>query len=172
MPPPLRVLGLDPGSNVTGWGVIEMHPSRPRHLAHGCITVRGQAFHERLKQIYDELQLVLDEYQPHEASLEDIFFAANAQSALKLGQARGVALIAVLNRDIPVFSYAPMQIKLALVGHGRAEKEQVGWMVKQILGLPQIIEKLDASDALAAAICHAMRPASSFLIPDGKLNKR
>lgn len=158
MPPSRRVLGLDPGSNVTGWGIIEMLPGRPRHLAHGTLSVRGQDFHLRLKQIYDGLDSIITEYQPHEAALEDIFFSKNAQSALKLGQARGVALIAALNHDLSVSSYSPMQIKLSIVGHGRAEKEQVAWMVKQILGLSQTIEKLDASDALAAAICHAMRP--------------
>lgn len=149
-----RVLGIDPGTIVTGWGVVEMAGGSLFHLAHGTIgSPGGQGQGSRLSRIYRGLQEVLTRFEPQGISLEKVFFARNAQSTLKLGQARGVALLAAAENDIAVHEYASAEIKLAVVGYGQATKEQVQRMVASLLHLPGRIPG-DAADALAAAICH------------------
>ncbi|MDP8221921.1 MAG: crossover junction endodeoxyribonuclease RuvC [Candidatus Lernaella stagnicola] len=152
----MRVIGIDPGSRICGWGVVE-EQTAPQKLVHvdcgGIITQTRRDLPERLKQIYDELSNIIARHQPQEAAVESLFFHKNAKSALVLGHARGVALLACVNAGLPIFEYAPAQTKQALVGHGRAEKRQVAIMVKNLLGLPEVAME-DASDALAAAICH------------------
>ena len=152
---PLRILGLDPGSVVTGYGVIEEAGGHaPRLITAGVVrTPSKQEFSLRLKTIYDGLEEIISEFQPGEAAAEDIFTAQNVRSALKLGQARGVALLAAANAGLPVFAYAPNQVKKSLVGVGRASKEQVRAMVEALLKRP-ISLPMDASDALAVAITH------------------
>ena len=149
----VRILGLDPGSQRTGFGVIECQGPEYKHVAHGCIAVTGLEFAERLRRIFEALQGLISEHAPGEVAVERVFVNRNVQSALKLGQARGAALCAV-PQGLPVFEYAPRAIKLALVGSGAAEKEQVAHMIKTLLRLDGRISP-DASDALAIAVCHA-----------------
>jgi len=152
----LRVIGIDPGSRICGWGVVEEVAGSQKLIHIDCgaaITNTKATLPKRLKTIYDELSMIIRRYQPQEAAVESVFFHKNAKSALILGHARGVALLACVNAGLEVFEYAPAQTKQALVGHGRAEKRQVAIMVKNLLGLPEPAME-DASDALAAAICH------------------
>ena len=149
----VRILGVDPGSRRTGFGVIECRGADYVHVAHGCLNVGGALMAERLRLIFDGLQALIGEHQPAEVAVERVFVNRNVQSALKLGQARGAALCAV-PRGLPVFEYAPRAIKLALVGSGAAEKSQVAHMISTLLRLPGRIGP-DASDALAVAVCHA-----------------
>jgi crossover junction endodeoxyribonuclease RuvC len=139
---------------VTGWGVVELVKGRPRHLAHGTIaSPASDSQQSRLSRIYRGLQEIFSTYGPEGVSLEKVFFARNAQSALKLGQARGVALLAAAENNLPVYEYASAEIKLAAVGYGQATKEQVQKMVASLLELSATVPQ-DAADALAAAICH------------------
>ena len=149
-----RVLGIDPGSRVTGFGVIDSDGSHSRYLESGCIRTASGDFPDRLGEIFRGLGEVLDAWQPQEVAVEQVFVARNAASALKLGQARGAAISAIVTRELPVYEYTPAAVKQGLVGNGRAEKEQVQHMVQVILGL-QGRMTLDQSDALAIALCHA-----------------
>ncbi|MGH8138765.1 MAG: crossover junction endodeoxyribonuclease RuvC [Steroidobacteraceae bacterium] len=149
----LRILGLDPGSRRTGFGVIECRGADYTHVAHGCIAVAGLEMAERLRAIFEALQTLIAQHGPGEIAVERVFVNRNVDSALKLGQARGAALCAV-PPGVPVFEYAPRAIKLALVGSGAAEKFQVAHMIKTLLQLDGKISP-DASDALAIAVCHA-----------------
>jgi crossover junction endodeoxyribonuclease RuvC len=149
----LRILGLDPGSRRTGFGVIECRGPDYTHVAHGCIAVAGLQVAERLRQIFESLQALISQHGPEEIAVERVFVNRNVDSALKLGQARGAALCAI-PPGVPVFEYAPRAIKLALVGSGAAEKVQVAHMIKTLLQLDGKIQP-DASDALAIAVCHA-----------------
>jgi crossover junction endodeoxyribonuclease RuvC len=150
----LRILGLDPGSLATGYGVIELAGQRITHIAHGCIRTQGIEFPQRLGNIHSGVAEVVAEYQPDELAVEKVFMNRNVEAALKLGQARGAALAAALVRDIPVFEFAATAVKLALVGNGHADKTQVSHMVCQLLGLSST-SSADAADALAVAVCHA-----------------
>jgi crossover junction endodeoxyribonuclease RuvC len=149
-----RVLGIDPGSRVTGYGLIESDGVRSRHLHSGCIRTASGEFPQRLGEIFAGISAVLDEWSPQEVAIEQVFVARNAASALKLGQARGAAISAIVVRALPVFEYTPAAVKQGLVGNGRAEKEQVLHMIRVILGLQGTLT-LDQSDALAIALCHA-----------------
>ena len=149
----LRILGLDPGSQRTGFGLIDCRGSDYVHVAHGCITAPGASLAGRLRAIFEAVQALIAEHRPDEIAIERVFVSRNVDSALKLGQARGAALSAV-PPEISVFEYAPRAIKLAVVGFGAAEKVQVAHMVKTLLRLDGRIAA-DASDALAIAICHA-----------------
>lgn len=145
------IIGIDPGSRRTGYGIIRVEGNRHIHIAHGCLDVVSSASDERLRKIYTGLQEVVAEFKPHEAAIEQIFMHANPNSALKLGQARGVAIVAL---DMPVAEYSARQVKKSVVGSGAAEKDQVQFMVQRLLN---IVNKLqaDAADALAVALCHA-----------------
>jgi len=149
----VRILGVDPGSRRTGFGIIECRGTDYVHVAHGCLNVGGAVMAERLRLIFDGLQTLIDEHQPAEVAVERVFVNRNVESALKLGQARGAALCAV-PKGIPVFEYAPRAVKMALVGSGAAEKSQVAHMIATLLRLSERIGP-DASDALAIAVCHA-----------------
>jgi crossover junction endodeoxyribonuclease RuvC len=169
--PVRRIIGIDPGSLVTGWGVIETRGSTLVHLGHGAIASvsaarRGQA--DRLSFIYRGIQEAIKSYRPDGLSLERIFFARNAQSALKLGQARGVALLAAAHAGIPVHEYTASEIKLAVVGYGHATKDQVQKMVAALLKVSEAMA-CDASDALAAAICHLHRQRFQSLAAGAEL---
>lgn len=149
----VRILGLDPGSRRTGYGLIEIHGPDSVHVTHGCITGTGATLGERLRAIFEGVRRVVEENRPDEVAIERVFVNRNIDSALKLGHARGAALCAVPN-PVPVFEYAPRAIKLAVVGFGGAEKLQVAHMIRALLQL-QIRVTGDASDALAVALCHA-----------------
>ncbi|MCB1791408.1 MAG: crossover junction endodeoxyribonuclease RuvC [Gammaproteobacteria bacterium] len=156
---PTRVLGIDPGSRVTGFGIIESDGVRSRHLHSGCIRTSAGEFPQRLGEIFSGISELLDEWRPAEVAVEQVFVARNAASALKLGQARGAAISAIVMHQLPVFEYTPAAVKLGLVGNGRAEKEQVQHMIRVILGLQGSLG-LDQSDALAIALCHAHHQAT------------
>lgn len=153
-PQKLRVLGVDPGSRVTGYGVVEVSGTRVRHLTHGCIRCSPGDLAVRLKYIHESLLDVIAEQQPDEAAIESVFVRRNVNSALVLGQARGVALLALAESGLPIREYAPAQVKSAIVGSGRAEKRQIQYLVRALLEL-NAAPKPDAADALAIALCHA-----------------
>ena len=151
----VRVLGVDPGSDTTGYGVID---SDGRHYDlveyAGIRGPKHLSFAERLLAISRKLEEVIERLSPQACAVEDTFYAVNVKSALKLGQARGAVLLAAARAGVEVFEYSPLEIKSALVGYGRAEKQQVQEMVRVLLGMKNVPEPLDASDALAVAICH------------------
>jgi crossover junction endodeoxyribonuclease RuvC len=150
----MRVLGIDPGSRITGYGIVEQQGNRLVHVDNGAIFTDSAAdFAGRLKQIFEGLSAVIAEHRPDQVAVENIFFSTNVQSALKLGQARGAAIVAAVHAGLPVAEYTALQVKQAVVGQGRAEKGQVQKMLKALLGLPEIAQA-DASDALAVAVCH------------------
>ena len=150
----VRLLGIDPGSRITGYGILDMDGPRSRYVASGCIqTDSARPLPERLKTIFEGVAGVIREYQPAEAAAEQVFMHRNPDSALKLGQARGAALCAVVMAGLPVSEYAPRAIKQAVVGSGAADKAQVQRMVALLLDLPEP-PQADAADALAVAICH------------------
>lgn len=164
-----RIIGIDPGSVVTGWGVIEARGTALTHVGHGTIgSADARAQGDRLSCIYLGIQEAIKSYRPAGLSLERVFFARNAQSALKLGQARGVALLAAAHAGIPVHEYAASEIKLAVVGYGQATKDQVQKMVASLLRLSGVMA-CDASDALAAAICHLHRQRFQSLVDGAEL---
>ncbi len=161
-----RILGIDPGTVATGWGVVEMAGGSLVHLAHGTIgSSANQDQGSRLRRIYRGLQEVLACYEPEGISLEKVFFARNPQSTLKLGQARGVALLAAAENRVAVYEYSSAEIKLAVVGYGQATKEQVQKMVASLLHFSGKIPG-DAADALAAAICHLHQSAFHALVSE------
>ena len=151
---PARVLGIDPGSRTTGYGLIDRDGNRMSYVASGCIRTEGSDFHARLAQIYRGIETVIDDYGPAEVAVEEVFVARNPSSALKLGQARGAAIAAAIAHDMPVTGYAARRVKQAVVGTGRATKQQVQHMVKATLALSEAPAQ-DAADALAVALCHA-----------------
>ncbi|NIQ12040.1 MAG: crossover junction endodeoxyribonuclease RuvC [Gammaproteobacteria bacterium] len=149
-----RILGIDPGSLVTGYGIIDNRGNHSTHITHGTIRTRGKALPQKLATIFQELGDVVEEYQPAEIAIEQVFMHRNADSALKLGQARGAAITAITVRNIAVYEYTANQVKQATVGTGHAAKQQVQHMVKVLLCLSSVPET-DAADALAIALCHA-----------------
>ncbi len=149
-----RILGIDPGSRYTGYGVIEVAGGKSRHLVCGRINATVGEMPERLLKIMRGLGEIIAEYHPQEVALEEVFVNKNVSSALVLGQARGVAMVAAAQAGLPLAEYAATQVKLALVGNGRAEKLQVQHMVKVLLNLREVMAA-DASDALAVALTHA-----------------
>ncbi len=151
----MRVLGIDPGSRATGYGLVEKEGNRLIHVDNGVIRPPAKAdLPDRLLAIFSGLNDIIAEYSPQTGAIEQVFMSQNVQSALKLGQARGAALLAMAAAGLEIGEYSPMQIKSSVVGYGRASKSQVQQMVKALLKLPEIAQE-DASDALAAAICHA-----------------
>ncbi len=150
----MRIIGIDPGSQVTGYGIVEQVDSRLCHVASGrVVSPARMIFHDRLKRIYLELKKVIKIHSPEVMAVEDLFIAHNIKSALKLGHARGAAILAGLNADLAVAEYSPLEVKKALVGYGRAQKTQVQEMVRVLLTLGELPES-NTADALAVAICH------------------
>jgi len=152
----VKIFGIDPGADRTGYGCVETDGSRHRIVTCGAISAPSKAtFPEKLLNIHSRLAALLLECRPDCVAIENVFHAINARTALKLGHARGVAMLAAVEAGMPVNEYTPAEIKLAVTGYGRAEKPQVQQMVKMLLGLPQVPSPHDAADALAVAICHA-----------------
>jgi crossover junction endodeoxyribonuclease RuvC len=152
----MRVLGIDCGTEYTGYGLVELCPDgRLGCLACGAIKLSPRdPLASRLATIFRELGALIEQYRPDDVAIEDVFYALNVKSALKLGQVRGVAMLAASSAGLEVAEYSPLTIKSAVVGYGRAEKHQVQHMVARLLNLPEIPEPADAADALAIAICH------------------
>jgi crossover junction endodeoxyribonuclease RuvC len=148
------ILGIDPGSRITGYGVIKQQGRLLQYLGSGCIRTSEGALPARLKQIYMGVSEIIIQFHPDAFAIEQVFMAKNADSALKLGQARGSAIVAAVNADLPVYEYAARLVKQAVVGSGAADKSQVQHMVQQMLKLPAK-PQADAADALGIAICHA-----------------
>lgn len=152
----MRIFGIDPGSDRTGYGCVEAEGSRHRIVMSGAIkTLALASFPEKLLAIHSGLTALIAECRPDCVAIENVFFAANARSALKLGHARGVAMLAAVEAGLPIAEYTPAEVKRAVVGYGRAEKQQVQQMVKLLLGLATLPTPHDAADALAVAICHS-----------------
>lgn len=164
----MRILGIDPGSITMGYGIIQQYQNKQIYIASGCVRVNQKdCWSKRLKQIYDDVIILIKKYLPDQVAIEQVFVHKNANSALKLGQARGVAIVACACHNLPIAEYAPRQIKQAVVGYGNAQKIQVQQMVQSLLKLtasPQI----DAADALAIAICHGHIAARQI---QNKINK-
>jgi len=149
----MRVIGVDPGTRRLGWGVIEQVGTRRRHLGHGTLVLSGESLADRLVAIEEGLVAVVREHAPEAAAVESMFFAKNAQSAAKLGHARGVVLLLLRRAGLEVGEYPPAQVKRALVGRGRADKRQMAHVVMSVLGLGELPQS-DAADALAVALVH------------------
>ena len=152
----MRIIGIDPGYAIMGYGILDYNGNRFKTVHYGSIeTKAGVTMPERLKLLYDGLTEIIQEYKPDEASIEELFFNRNVTTAIGVGEARGIALLACVEGGLSVSEYTPMQIKQALVGYGKAEKKQVQTMVKTILNLKEVPKPDDTADAVAAAICHA-----------------
>ncbi|MGI9221993.1 MAG: crossover junction endodeoxyribonuclease RuvC [Woeseiaceae bacterium] len=160
-----RILGIDPGSRLTGFGVLDFAGDTPSYVTCGTVKSQNGSFPDRLKQIFDSVSEIVTEFQPDIVAIETVFMARNAGSALKLGQARSAALCATFAGDVEVFEYAPREIKQAVVGTGSASKEQVQHMVVSMLQL-SATPTSDAADALAAAICHGHQRALQARLGD------
>ncbi|MCH9690882.1 MAG: crossover junction endodeoxyribonuclease RuvC [Gammaproteobacteria bacterium] len=148
-----RILGIDPGSRKTGYGIIDVQRSNARYIASGTIRLTADSLPERLKMLFDAISQITQQYAPKEMAIEEVFMAKSAGSALKLGQARGAAIVAAAQADLPVAEYAARKVKQAVVGNGAADKLQMQHMVKTLLQLPSAPRE-DAADALAVALCH------------------
>jgi crossover junction endodeoxyribonuclease RuvC len=151
------ILGVDPGTKVMGYGLLKITDNKPSLMVMGILELNKTDDHYlRLRRIFERIICLIDEFLPDELAIEAPFFGKNVQSMLKLGRAQGVAMAAALSRDIPVFEYAPLKIKMSITGSGRASKEQVAGLLQRILKIPNenMINKMDATDGLAAALCH------------------
>ncbi len=152
----MRILGLDPGIGRTGWGIISIEKGELGVEKYGCIeTPKDHSFEKRLLAVYEKVSTILKEEKPDAFAIEELFFNTNTTTAMIVGQARGVVLLAAAQRGIPIGIYTPLQVKMAVTGYGRAEKKQVGQMVKTLLRLETIPKPDDTADALAIAITHA-----------------
>ncbi|MCR6546810.1 crossover junction endodeoxyribonuclease RuvC [Dehalobacterium formicoaceticum] len=150
------ILGIDPGTAITGYGVIETWGNKFKLLDYGCIrTDAGMFLEHRLEKIYQGVTALINLYHPQEAAIEELFFNKNARTALAVGHARGVIYLAAVHKNVVINEYTPLQVKQAVVGYGRADKHQVQYMIKTILKMPALPKPDDAADALAIAICHA-----------------
>lgn len=152
----MRILGIDPGYAIMGYGVLDYIGNKFTAVKYGSITTDAHTPNEeRLRILYDELSEVIKEYQPDEAAIEELFYNTNATTAIMVGEARGIAMLACVQNNVKISEYTPLQIKSTLTGYGRADKKQVQAMVKMILGLAEVPKPDDTADAIAAAICHA-----------------
>jgi crossover junction endodeoxyribonuclease RuvC len=159
----MRILGIDPGSGSTGYGIIDTDGSQHRAVVYGAINTHSRRpFHQRLLKIHTDLNDLLSRERAEIMAIEEVFHSTNVQSALRLGHARGIALLVAAQRGLDVYEYSPLEIKRAVVGYGRAEKAQVQTMVRLLLNLPDIPSPNDAADALAVAICHAHRMKRNY----------
>lgn len=157
------IMGMDPGTNVMGYGIIHVKKSGMRILQYGVIHLDKYKSHElKLKRIFERILGLIEEYNPDEVAIEAPFYGKNVQSMLKLGRAQGVAMAAVLFRNLPIKEYAPKKIKVSVTGNGNASKEQVAKMLQQLLGFSETPKLLDATDALAVALCHINQQRSGI----------
>lgn len=150
------ILGIDPGTAITGYGVVEYRGNSYKAIDYNCFRTGPELpLHLRLKSLYQGLTEIIARYQPEQMAVEELFFNKNARTALAVGHARGIALLAGANYGIPVSEYTPLQVKQAVTGYGKADKQQVQFMVKTLLSLKEIPKPDDVADALAVAVCHA-----------------
>ena len=157
----MRILGIDPGFAIVGWGVVEYEGSRFKVIGYGSIqTPAGMPIEERLRAIYSELSVLIDKFKPDSMAVEELFFNTNITTGIKVAQARGVILLCAEQKGIQIAEYTPLQVKQAVTGYGRADKKQVITMVTMLLGLGKPPKPDDTADALAIAVCHAHSGAS------------
>ena len=161
------ILGIDPGSRVTGYGLINVVGNKLEYVGCGCIRTQTQDLPQRLQIIHAELVKVIEQFSPQQSAVEEVFMGRNASAALKLGHARGAAMVACLSKQLPLAEYSARKVKQAVVGHGAADKAQVQHMVKALLSISDNIAE-DAADALAVAICHAHTQASLIRMAGAK----
>ncbi|MDO6562574.1 crossover junction endodeoxyribonuclease RuvC [Amphritea sp. 1_MG-2023] len=166
----MLILGIDPGSRITGYGIINSIGAKNEYVASGCIRLKGDELATRLAQVYAGVTQLIEQFCPQEMAIEQVFMARNPDSALKLGQARGVAIVAGANQGLEVAEYAARKVKQAVVGNGSADKSQVQHMVKSILKLPGL-PQADAADALAIALCHAHTRSSLIMMAGAKSSR-
>ncbi len=162
----MRILGIDPGSRLTGYGIIDSSSQGFKYIASGSIQISADYFPDRLKQIFDGILEIVERHQPEQMAIEQVFMHKNADSALKLGQARGAAICAFQTTSLPVFEYSARQVKQSVVGKGSAEKTQVQHMVKILLNIQGALQ-IDASDALGICICHAHYQQTALRLQQG-----
>jgi crossover junction endodeoxyribonuclease RuvC len=149
------ILGIDPGTTIMGYGIIQIKGNKPELISMGVLKLGTKFDHAtKLKKIFEHTQEVIDTYHPDEVAIEAPFFGKDVQAMLKLGRAQGVAMAAALSRSVPIFEYSPRKIKKSITGNGNSSKEQVAIMLKTTLSLESVPEQLDASDGIAAAVCH------------------
>ena len=159
----MRILGIDPGYAILGWGIIDLVGNRFSVVDYGAVlTDTSMDMPARLQALYNGLTDIIKKYKPEDASIEQLFFNSNAKTAILVGEARGVAVLACANGNLNIAEYTPLQIKQALVGYGRADKKQVQYMVKTMLNLKSVPKPDDTADALAIAICHSNSAASAM----------
>ena len=159
----IRILGIDPGSVKTGYGIIESNGQQSRYIDSGYIKLSGNAFPSKLGQIFSQLNSIITETQPDHMAVEQVFLSKNAASALKLGHARGAAITAGVHLDIPVFEYSAKAVKQSAVGYGAASKEQIQHMILRLLNIRKVLQE-DEADALAVALCHAHTGLNSQIL--------
>ena len=151
----MRIIGIDPGYAILGWGIVDMQGNHFKTVDYGAVTTdAAMPMPQRLQHIYVSLMDILERYRPEQAGIEKLFFNSNQKTAIDVGQARGVAVLSCINSGLEIFEYTPLQIKQALTGYGRADKKQMQTMVKAILNLKAVPKPDDTADALAAAVCH------------------
>jgi crossover junction endodeoxyribonuclease RuvC len=164
----VRVLGIDPGTAITGWGIVEGDGDEVRLIAGGAITTAaGTPLPQRLQTIYRELTTIIEQWRPEASAIEELFFSKNAKTALAVGHGRGAAMLALANANLPITEYKPLEVKQAITGYGGADKQQMQQMVKLLLSLDDIPRPDDAADALAVAICH-LHSARLRLLSEGE----
>jgi len=150
------ILGIDPGYAIVGWGILDYQGNKFRVLDYGAITTdASMEMYARFQSIHNDLNRIIELYQPEAMAIEELFFNSNRSTAINVAQARGVLLLSALNHNVPIFEYTPLQVKQAVAGYGRAEKQQVQQMTKMLLNLESVPKPDDTADALAIAICHA-----------------
>ena len=151
----MRILGIDPGIAIVGYGIVDKEGNRYKTIGYDAITTRAHTpLEERIEKVYDGVNEIIKTYNPDVMSIEELFFNNNAKTALTVGQARGVIILAAVKNRVPVYEYTPLQVKQALTGYGRASKQQIQQMMKTMLGLNEIPKPDDVADALAIAVCH------------------
>ena len=166
----LRILGIDPGIAIVGFGIIEYDNIQFKVVDYGAITSPAHTpVPQRLKMIYDDLNYVIEKYKPDEIAVEELFYNNNAKTVINVAQARGVLILAGQNHNIPVFEYTPLQVKQALTGYGRASKMQIQQMMKSMLGLSEIPKPDDVADALAIAVCHGNSVRYNDILKGGRI---
>ncbi len=159
----MRILGVDPGYAIVGYGVVEYNNFRFKTVGYGAITTKAKTpFSDRLLSIYEDMLTIIDKYNPDQLSIEKLYFNTNSTTAIEVAEARGVILLAAKQRNVEVFEYTPLQVKSSITGYGKAEKHQVMEMVKNVLGLSAVPKPDDTADALAIAVCHGHSAGSTI----------
>lgn len=166
----MRILGIDPGIAIVGFGVVDKNGNRYSTVEYGAITTPAHTpLENRLKTIYDEMTLLFANFRPDAMSVEELFFNNNAKTAIAVGQARGVIILSAVENGVPIYEYTPLQVKQALTGYGRASKMQIQQMMKSMLGLSEIPKPDDVADALAIAVCHGNSVRYNDILKGGRI---